>query len=165
MVIYICFFKGATDDILPKMGQWPFLTVDLHICISTVKSLNMRCKYSVLPSPVQCPRCWTCDCVSPTQGRWRLCWSSPAACWSSLRPRWAGGPKARPCSTTTTSARRTGCGSIAPSSLCVRRNWQLLQLEWRWNTGLMETGRCWSSTPTDPTHIWWSSEPQEKTRC
>lgn len=24
MVIYICFFKGATDDILPKMGQSPF---------------------------------------------------------------------------------------------------------------------------------------------
>lgn len=21
MVIHICFFKGATDDILPKMGQ------------------------------------------------------------------------------------------------------------------------------------------------
>lgn len=38
MVIYVCFYKGATDDILPKIGQLPLLTFELHmcICLSTV---------------------------------------------------------------------------------------------------------------------------------
>lgn len=33
MVIYICFFKGATDDILSKMGQSHLLSFHSHMCI------------------------------------------------------------------------------------------------------------------------------------
>lgn len=33
MVIYICFFKGATDDILPKMGQLLLLALCFYVCV------------------------------------------------------------------------------------------------------------------------------------
>lgn len=54
MVIYICFFKGATDDILPKMGQWPFLTF-----WPTYLNPSLRCKHCPLSvHSAECTAVW-----------------------------------------------------------------------------------------------------------
>lgn len=113
-------------------------------------------------SPLQWPHFSTCDCVKLSRGSWCRCWSFPGICWLSLRPHLAGRPKVVSCSTTTTSTRRTACGSTPPLSPFVRRKWhqRLLKLEWRWNMGPMATGRCWTWIQMDLTPIWWTSESE-----
>lgn len=49
MVIYICFFKGAMDDILPKMGQLLLLALCFYVCVCVFTGcVSMRCKHSFL---------------------------------------------------------------------------------------------------------------------